>query len=235
MAPSQDVRRSGDLAWIAYAIPTKPTQLRLARRSLPAATEMKSVALAPEESRSLLRWRYAPVVTLVLLMFGIVLAVLVEVGFAVPSASRRDCTELQLMTIVDALALYKLKHKTLPTTDDGLGVLADAANGKPLLYRTYLVDAWDQPFRYRRVTPETYLLMSAGPDRVFDTCDDVRIGRNRSASIPCAPPQTHLCMPADSLFVVGALGIMKWWCRRRRAAKVVRPCETGRLGLLPPR
>jgi hypothetical protein len=69
-------------------------------------------------------------------------------------------------TVVDslkhetAISAYEREHGELPDEQDALGILGDARDG------------WGTPLRYVR-TGDGYKLLSAGPDRSFDTADDI--------------------------------------------------------------
>ena len=92
---------------------------------------------------------------------------------ASPSAHARSTvcgSQLSNLRSLDsALLVYALDHGGLPTTEQGLKVLYDAGIVDPLRKP---VDYWGTPYRYRR-SGAAYDLRSAGPDKTFNTEDDL--------------------------------------------------------------
>lgn len=76
-------------------------------------------------------------------------------------ALRRESCETLLLA-VRALNLHHLEHGTYPDT------LETLFGGAP----PDLIDAWQTPLRYT-ATGDSFTFHAAGPDRLFDTADDL--------------------------------------------------------------
>jgi general secretion pathway protein G len=121
-------------------------------------------------------------VILVLSILGVI------AGMAVPRLLNRqkyansDATLLTIEGIEQAIKLYSIDHLgELPTQQAGLLSLVTPPQGKSKQWRgPYLdmlpKDAWGQPIEYRcpgKLHPKGYDLVSAGPDKVMGTEDDL--------------------------------------------------------------
>jgi general secretion pathway protein G len=86
----------------------------------------------------------------------------------------RDFAAMRIRDVGHAVEAYRRRTRSVPADLDAL-LAADPASGEPYLERVPL-DPWGRPFRYV-VTDERrgrFEVSSAGPDRRFDTDDDVR-------------------------------------------------------------
>ncbi len=121
-------------------------------------------------------------VILVLSILGVI------AGMAVPRLLSRqkyansDATQLTIEGIEQAIKLYSIDHLgELPTQQSGLQSLVTPPQAKSRQWRgPYLDmlpnDAWGQPIEYRcpgKIHPKGYDLISAGPDKVMGTEDDL--------------------------------------------------------------
>jgi len=94
---------------------------------------------------------------------------------------RMKATHTRLNQLRQAIIRFERKHGTLPPTLDALGanwsaLLTNAELGASE-YSELPLDAWGSPFLYR-VTPNGFLLSSAGPDGKFngvETQDDITV------------------------------------------------------------
>ena len=76
-----------------------------------------------------------------------------------------DRTEMVLEQGVDAIEKFRSDHQQLP----------GAITGNKLLIAGELNDAWGESLRYDPLEGGNYLVRSAGPDRTFDTTDDLTL------------------------------------------------------------
>lgn len=76
-------------------------------------------------------------------------------------------TRAIIKQVCDALAKYRTDTGNYPSQTDGLSGMA--TNWLPATP----IDAWGHPFRYRIVAGQPSVV-SAGPDGVFDTKDDIK-------------------------------------------------------------
>ncbi|MEZ5327695.1 MAG: type II secretion system protein GspG [Verrucomicrobiales bacterium] len=120
------------------------------------------------------------------------------VGFAivamivglVVSLSRPTCSyppEIRVLgdfiSIEAGLTVYEAKCRQLPTTEQGLMALFEKPTAEPIprnwtrQVNRIPKDPWGVEYRYRKIAgsrePGRFLLTSAGPDRQFDTEDDL--------------------------------------------------------------
>lgn len=80
---------------------------------------------------------------------------------------REQCTRFE-----DALQVYKENYGNYPPITNGLGGLLNENDLKNILVNTNLEDQWGTPFRYRIIDGHSRV-DSAGPDKKFDTSDDI--------------------------------------------------------------
>ncbi len=108
--------------------------------------------------------------TLVLVILGLLLAV-AAVNFAgAAERSKIKVTRSKLQVIKSQIVSYQIANSVFPETMDVL-VQAKYLEGDKLK------DAWNSDFYYK-IRPEArdgYELISAGPDRAFETEDDLSI------------------------------------------------------------
>ena len=81
-------------------------------------------------------------------------------------------------TLKEALHTFQIDNGRYPTTDEGLNALVTCPPGfSNYWHGPYIesvpLDEWGTPFKYECVSSEPYQLRSAGPDRIFDTEDDI--------------------------------------------------------------
>jgi hypothetical protein len=81
---------------------------------------------------------------------------------------QEDCTCFEY-----ALYLYKANHGVYPIESNALSVIVKDEDCRKLLTYTNLNDPWGTPFRFRIIDGRP-VVDSAGPDRKFDTPDDVK-------------------------------------------------------------
>jgi hypothetical protein len=82
---------------------------------------------------------------------------------AVDTAVKTDETEVALRTGVAKIEEFRLENSSLP----------EGVEGNMLLIRANLVDAWGEDLRYEPIDKQNYAVRSAGPDKQFDTPDDI--------------------------------------------------------------
>ena len=87
--------------------------------------------------------------------------------------------KVQLKLIATALDVFRLDCGVYPTQKQGLQALLtdpgiDQWRGPYLKGKQVLKDPWKEKVRYRSSKVDAYQLDSAGPDKKFDTDDDVK-------------------------------------------------------------
>ena len=87
----------------------------------------------------------------------------------------------QLSWLKTAVIQYKTLNRSLPTTEQGLSVLAnplpDARVKKPLLFSSDLIDTWDRPYQYQKNefgADKPFEIWSLGEDGINGTSDDIQ-------------------------------------------------------------
>lgn len=96
------------------------------------------------------------------------------VGLNVLGAGRRADLEtagIQMATLGGAVKMWTVTHRRLPERLDQL-VEVDPAIGEPLIEALPL-DPWDTPYEYERSGGTRFRILSAGPDRMHGTEDDL--------------------------------------------------------------
>lgn len=120
----------------------------------------------------------------VLLVLAILLVIM---GLVVPKLLGRqktanvDATRISIEGLGQALKLYALDHDgNPPTTSEGLRVLMEQGKKDKRWKGPYLekppVDAWGMPLQYKcpgNRNPQSYDIISSGPDRTPGTDDDI--------------------------------------------------------------
>ena len=66
------------------------------------------------------------------------------------------------------IALFEYRHGALPATLD------EVASGTPETVMFSMIDAWITEFKYVPKKDGQFQLVSAGPDKVFGTSDDIQ-------------------------------------------------------------
>ncbi|MDA0811703.1 MAG: type II secretion system protein GspG [Verrucomicrobia bacterium] len=95
--------------------------------------------------------------------------------------STRESRALADFSAIEAaLVMYEAKSQCLPTTEQGLKALVEKPTTVPIprnwgmQMRQVPHDPWGTEYGYRHVAElRRFLLISAGPDRQFDTEDDL--------------------------------------------------------------
>jgi hypothetical protein len=82
---------------------------------------------------------------------------------------RAGLTETNMATMEKGLALFTATQGQLPQNLKEF-FAARLFSGDPS-------DGWGTPLKYERLSDENYRLVSAGPDRAFDTDDDIIVER----------------------------------------------------------
>jgi hypothetical protein len=82
---------------------------------------------------------------------------------AVDTAVKSDETAAAMRTAVAKIEEYRQEYRQLP----------EGVEGNVLLIEAELNDAWGQSLRYDSIDKRQYAVRSAGPDREFDTADDL--------------------------------------------------------------
>lgn len=86
--------------------------------------------------------------------------------------SRIKTTQANARTILDAAKTFELHRTKTPVVLEDL--IAPDAVGTPMLERTQLVDAWNNPFELRPLEGAgRYEVISRGADGLVDTADDI--------------------------------------------------------------
>ena len=120
-------------------------------------------------------------VLLVLAIMGVIMSMVVPKLVGRQQYANIDATRISIRGVEQAIKLYSLDHTgKYPTTQQGLKVLV-AKEGQDTRWRgPYLereaLDAWGQPLQYTfpgSKTPGSPDILSAGPDRQFNTPDDI--------------------------------------------------------------
>jgi general secretion pathway protein G len=99
--------------------------------------------------------------------------------------ARNTATEIQIHNLRLCLHEFEKRAGRLPTEQEGLQALVERPSGLAgeLWHGSLLeqpevpTDAFRTPFRYTVADVETHAfeLTSAGPDRLFDTADDIKL------------------------------------------------------------
>jgi Type II secretion system (T2SS), protein G len=79
----------------------------------------------------------------------------------------------QCRDFLDAVSLYKANYGAYPEEKNALTILINDSDCRMLLKKTNLDDPWGTPFRFRIIDGHP-VVDSAGPDRKFDTPDDIK-------------------------------------------------------------
>ncbi len=121
-------------------------------------------------------------ILIVLLIIGLIAALVAPKILQRGEEAKIQATKIQEKNIVQALKLYKLDTGMYPTTEQGLKALVEKPTTMPIPNNwkgPYLdeipKDAWGNNFTYISPGPngEAYILMSAGPDQILNTKDDI--------------------------------------------------------------
>lgn len=121
-------------------------------------------------------------VLLVLAIMGVIMTMVVPRLMGRQTHANVDATKISIAGVRQALKLYSLDHLgSLPAASEGLSVLTTRPAGDDRSWRgPYLdsppKDAWGTELRYQfpgRNNPDFPDIISAGPDRTFDTTDDI--------------------------------------------------------------
>ena len=121
-------------------------------------------------------------VLLVLAIMGVIMAMVVPKVLGRQQHANADATRVSIGGLTQALKLYSLDHSgDFPLTNEGIDVLLKSPGAKDTRWRgPYLeqepLDAWGNTFEYHfpgKKNPESFDLISPGPDRTIGTEDDI--------------------------------------------------------------
>lgn len=136
-----------------------------------------------EQRRNALRSAFTLMeVLLVLGILGVIMAMVVPKVLGRQRYASIDATKVSIAGLSQALKLYSLDHGgDFPSAAEGLNVLVkQPAKQDPSWKGPYLEkeprDAWGQPLSYvypGKHNVDSFDIMSAGPDRVAGTVDDI--------------------------------------------------------------
>ena len=121
-------------------------------------------------------------VLLVLAILGVITSMVVPRLIGRQQHANVDATKLSLRGVEHALKLYALDHSgNFPPSTEGLNILLQAPGQRDPRWRgPYLeqpaLDAWGSPVIYEfpgRHNTQGYDIVSAGPDKIPNTADDI--------------------------------------------------------------
>lgn len=111
-------------------------------------------------------------IMVVVVILGLLAALVVPNVLRELQDSRIKTTQANARTILDAAKTFELHGARSPVALEDL--VASDAGGTPMLERTQLVDAWNNPFELRPLDGVgRYEVVSPGADGVVDTADDI--------------------------------------------------------------
>lgn len=119
---------------------------------------------------------------LVIAILGLISGVVIANLGGIFGGTQEDAAELMVSTTFKTpLLKYRIDMGGYPTTAEGLKALIEAPSQRTHLWKgpysdEVPVDPWQTPFKYVYPgikNPSGYDLYSAGPDRQFDTADDI--------------------------------------------------------------
>ena len=118
---------------------------------------------------------------LVLAILGTLMAMTVPNLMGLQETANVDVTQGSIAGVEQALQMYQLDHKgKLPVGREGLNQLVQPQSRDPRWRGPYLdhvpVDAWGQEFELiipGKRNPRKYDIVSAGPDQIMGTDDDL--------------------------------------------------------------
>ncbi|MCB1099930.1 MAG: type II secretion system protein GspG [Verrucomicrobiae bacterium] len=102
------------------------------------------------------------------------------------SGTRESRALADFSALESALTVYEAKSQRLPTTEQGLAALVEKPTIEPIprswarLIAKVPHDPWGTEYGYRQIAESRepqgrrFVLISAGPDRQFDTEDDLK-------------------------------------------------------------
>ena len=93
-------------------------------------------------------------------------------GCASVRVEKEKFSRTAMYELRQALDLFRLDNGRYPSEEEGLAALLNSGQGRPPYVKALPSDPWGQPYRYRMVESRP-IIDSAGPDRRFDTTDDV--------------------------------------------------------------
>lgn len=121
-------------------------------------------------------------VLLVLGILGVIMAMVVPKVLGRQKYASIDATKVSMGGLTQAIRMYSMDHNgDLPGMNDGLSVLMKQPSRPDPNWRGPYIeqdpkDAWGQAFKYVRPGKngdQSFDIVSAGPDRVFGTPDDI--------------------------------------------------------------
>lgn len=99
-------------------------------------------------------------IMIVIAILGGLMAVLIPNLMESQKQANISNTKIGMGTVGTALDLYKVTHKKLPTTDEGLQLLRD----KGSLTKGNMKDAWGNEYTYERIGRSYWKLTTLDPD-----------------------------------------------------------------------
>ena len=106
-------------------------------------------------------------------------SLLAVVGCASLPNGNIKATQAMVAEVAIALRTFELDCMRTPTEQEGLMALTENPGlkgwrGPYLRSETTLVDPWGNPLNYRSPAGKDFTVMSAGPDKLFGTRDDIK-------------------------------------------------------------
>ncbi|MFW6146498.1 MAG: type II secretion system major pseudopilin GspG [Planctomycetota bacterium] len=123
-------------------------------------------------------------IILVVVIIGMLAAIVMPSVDDVVNKARIATARSELASLKDALTRYEAAAAAYPTTAEGLEALVEKPASWPedvpwqrfLDRRSVPADPWNEDYVYRcpgTLNPNSYDLLSKGPDRTEDTDDDI--------------------------------------------------------------
>jgi len=164
---------------------------------LPILIVLELILLIRRYKNNKLKINLTVLYTAIAILFAISLAaaVILFKMSKMTEKSRTGTASTQLSLLAQAISDYKLDTKSFPSENDGFNALfinpgIDNWNG-PYLLRKMPSDPWGTSFRYRLIDGKP-VIDSAGPDKRYDTKDDLKAKEESNQSPPGnpAPPSS---------------------------------------------
>ncbi|MES2746245.1 MAG: type II secretion system protein GspG [Bdellovibrionota bacterium] len=118
-------------------------------------------------------------ILIVIALIGTIMTIVISNTMKHFEDSKIDLTKIAQTNLKSALALYKVNVNQFPGTEPGLRALltkpenAKGWRGPYVESKDNLNDAWGEEMTYERVAANVYKIISAGPDNVVGTDDDI--------------------------------------------------------------
>jgi general secretion pathway protein G len=110
----------------------------------------------------------------VITILGLLVAIVAPNVWRSSDTANRKTAEIQMAAVADAVRLYTIDVRRLPSTLDDLVV--PPRDGREAFLETLPKDPWGSLFEYRvtDASHRRFEIVCAGPDRVMGTEDDLR-------------------------------------------------------------